>query len=136
MICYDREFPESTRILMLKGAEIILTPNACNLDDLRLYQFRTHAFENAVVTAMTNYSAGKDGHRFNGHSAMYDAGGKKILLAGKREGVFVGSINIDDLRHYRRETIWGNAYRRPQIYKLLTSPAKEKIFIRKDTIGK
>jgi len=31
MICYDREFPESARILMLKGAEIILVPNACPL---------------------------------------------------------------------------------------------------------
>lgn len=29
MICYDREFPESARLLMLGGAEIILTPNAC-----------------------------------------------------------------------------------------------------------
>ena len=29
MICYDREFPESARILMLKGAELILTSNAC-----------------------------------------------------------------------------------------------------------
>ncbi len=28
MICYDREFPESARILMLKGAELILVPNA------------------------------------------------------------------------------------------------------------
>ena len=26
MICYDREFPESARILMLKGAEVILVP--------------------------------------------------------------------------------------------------------------
>lgn len=26
MICFDREFPESARILMLKGAELILTP--------------------------------------------------------------------------------------------------------------
>ena len=29
MICFDREFPESARILMLQGAELILTPNAC-----------------------------------------------------------------------------------------------------------
>ncbi|MBR7189889.1 MAG: carbon-nitrogen hydrolase family protein, partial [Oscillospiraceae bacterium] len=29
MICFDREFPESARILMLKGAEVILAPNAC-----------------------------------------------------------------------------------------------------------
>ena len=29
MICYDREYPESARILMLKGTEIILVPNDC-----------------------------------------------------------------------------------------------------------
>ncbi|MCL2507788.1 MAG: carbon-nitrogen hydrolase family protein [Oscillospiraceae bacterium] len=32
MICFDREFPESARILMLKGAEIILVPNACPME--------------------------------------------------------------------------------------------------------
>ena len=31
MICYDREFPESARILMLQGAELILVPNALSL---------------------------------------------------------------------------------------------------------
>ena len=31
MICYDREYPESARILMLKGAEIILVPNDCGV---------------------------------------------------------------------------------------------------------
>ena len=29
MICYDREFPESARILMLEGAELVFVPNAC-----------------------------------------------------------------------------------------------------------
>ena len=38
MICYDREFPESARILMLQGAELILVPNACGLDLNRLAQ--------------------------------------------------------------------------------------------------
>ena len=32
MICFDREFPESARILMLKGAELILAPNACPME--------------------------------------------------------------------------------------------------------
>lgn len=40
MICYDREFPESARILMLKRAEIILVPNACPMDINRLSQLR------------------------------------------------------------------------------------------------
>ncbi len=38
MICYDREFPESARILMLKGAELILVPNACEMEQNRLAQ--------------------------------------------------------------------------------------------------
>ena len=40
MICFDREFPESARILMLKGAELILTPNACPMEINRLAQLR------------------------------------------------------------------------------------------------
>jgi N-carbamoylputrescine amidase len=55
MICYDREFPESAR--MLKGAELILTPNACDLETNRLGQFRARAFENMVGVAMANYAA-------------------------------------------------------------------------------
>src|SRR5207248_3562831 len=67
MICYDREFPESARILMLKGAEIILTPNACDMNAHRLGQFRARADENMVGVAMANYA--KPGY---GHSVAYD----------------------------------------------------------------
>lgn len=55
MICYDREFPESARILMLKGAELILVPNACTMEINRLAQLRTRAFENMVGIATCNY---------------------------------------------------------------------------------
>src|SRR5260370_33245386 len=33
MICFDREFPESARILMLKGDEVVLTRSARELED-------------------------------------------------------------------------------------------------------
>lgn len=46
MICYNREFPESDRILMLQDAEIILVPNACPMEINRLSQFRAGAYEN------------------------------------------------------------------------------------------
>ena len=45
MICYDREFPESARVLMLQGAEVILVPNACPMEVNRLSQLRARAFE-------------------------------------------------------------------------------------------
>jgi predicted amidohydrolase len=62
MICYDREFPESARILMLKGAEIIVVPNACPIEINRKSQLRTRAFENILGIAMANYAGGRDIH--------------------------------------------------------------------------
>lgn len=137
MICYDREFPESARILMLKGAEVILTPNACELEQHRLEQFRTRAYENMVTLAMTNYAAPDS----NGHSIAVDpiAFGEReasrdmvIVAAGEREGVYIAEVDMDALREYRQREAWGNAYRKPRSYGLLTSQAVEAPFIRKD----
>ncbi|TVQ24682.1 MAG: carbon-nitrogen hydrolase family protein [Spirochaetaceae bacterium] len=118
MICYDREHPESARVLMLKGAEIIITPNACGLEELRLGQFQARAFENAVGLAMTNYP---DGH-CNGHSIAYDAAGRLIVEAGGAEGVYLAPFDLDALRDYRAKTVWGNAFRRPHRYAVITDP--------------
>jgi len=57
MIRYDREFPESARILMLKGAELILVPNTCPMEINRLSQLRSKAFENMLAIATRNYPA-------------------------------------------------------------------------------
>ena len=70
MICYDREFPESARVLMLKGAEIILVPNACPMEINRISQLRARAFENMVGIATVNYPKGQPD--CNGHSTAFD----------------------------------------------------------------
>jgi len=135
MICYDREFPESARVLMLKGAEIILTPNACDLHANRLMQFQTRAMENMVGVAMTNYAA----PRFNGHSVAYhpiafgEHGAPRDMLvveAGETEGVYLATFDLDELRDYRKREAWGNAFRRPQRYGAITSPDVAEPFIR------
>ncbi len=54
MICYDREYPESARVLMLQGAEIILVPNDCGSMKPRLCALSTRAYENMVGVAMAN----------------------------------------------------------------------------------
>jgi predicted amidohydrolase len=131
MICYDREHPESARILMLKGTELILTPNACMLDDLRIDQFKTRAFENAVGVAMANYAA----PRLNGQSVAFDAGGHLILHAGKAEGVYLASFDLEGMREYRTKTIWGNAFRRPHRYATLTDTGKAPVFDRNNGFG-
>jgi predicted amidohydrolase len=127
MICYDREFPESARILMLKGAELILTPNACGLDYFRLTQFQIRAWENSLATAMANYAEGPG----NGRSCAFNADGKEILTApADEEGIFIAEIDVPKIQKIRERTFWGNAFRRPHKYELLLSPEVKEPFIR------
>lgn len=135
MICFDREFPEAARILMLKGAEIILTPNACKLEASRLGQFRARAMENMVGVAMANYAAPQE----NGHSVAYSPvcfGDDErsldplIIEAGEAEGVYLAEFDLDKIRTWREHEVWGNAFRRPGRYALLTSTVVEPLFIR------
>jgi len=137
MICFDREFPESARILMLKGAELILTPNACELEENRIGQFRARAFENMVGVAMANYAAPQQ----NGHSVAFDGiafddeGVSRdmcILEAGEQEGLYVAAFDISAIRAYRQRDVWGNAYRKPRSYGVLTSPQVQQPFVRAD----
>lgn len=140
MICYDREFPESARILMLKGAEVILTPNACPMECNRLCQLRGRAYENMLAIATCNYPAGKPD--CNGHSTVFDGvaylpdlpGSRDMLLleAPEAEGIYLARIDMDQLRAYRETEVHGNAYRRPEVYPLLTSPEKRPPFLRSD----
>ncbi|MFT8887761.1 MAG: carbon-nitrogen hydrolase family protein [Ethanoligenens sp.] len=140
MICYDREFPESARILMLKGAEIILVPNACPMEINRISQLRARAYENMVGIATVNYPLGQPD--CNGHSTAFDgmayrpsdSGSRDTLIveAGEREGIYLADFPIDEIRNYRNNEVHGNAYRHPQKYKLLVSESVEEPFLRKD----
>ncbi len=140
MICFDREFPESARILMLKGAEIILVPNACPMEINRLSQLRARAYENMLGIATVNYPMGKPD--CNGHSSAFDGiayrssdfGSRDTLIveAGEREGIYIADFPMDDIRAYRNREVHGNAYRHPQKYQLLVSEEIKAPFTRDD----
>lgn len=140
MICYDREFPESARILMLKGAEIILVPNACPMEINRISQLRGRAYENMLGIATCNYPVGKPD--CNGHSSAFDGvayvegieGSRDtmILEADWREHIFIADFDMELLRNYRQGEVHGNAYRRPEKYGLLLSKQINEPFVRED----
>lgn len=118
-----------------------MTPNACELEANRLGQFRARAFENMVGVAMANYAAPHN----NGHSVaydpvIYDANGNArdalVVEAGEEEGVYVASFDMDKIRDYRTRETWGNAFRRPHRYELLTSLDVEDPFVRVDADSK
>jgi N-carbamoylputrescine amidase len=140
MICFDREHPESARILMLKGAEIVLTPNACELESHRLGQFRARADENMVGVAMANYAAPK----CNGHSVAYSPiafspEGRSldalVVEAGESEGIFLASFDVEAIRDWRRKEAWGNSFRRPHRYGLIASTEVRPPFVRVNACG-
>lgn len=140
MICYDREFPESARLLMLKGAEVVLVPNACPMEINRLSQLRGRAFENMMAIATCNYPATVPD--CNGGSSVFDGvaylphweGFRDmcILQAGEEEGIFVAEVDLDQLREYRACEVHGNAYRRPNLYHPLIDETVNEPFIRED----
>ena len=140
MICYDREFPESARILMLKGAELILVPNACPMEINRLSQLRARAFENMLAIATCNYP--KTVPDCNGYSSVFDgvvylpnescSRDTCIFQAGEEEGIYIAELNLKQLQEYRACEVFGNAYRHPKKYKLLTESKIDKPFIRSD----
>ena len=140
MICYDREFPESARILMLKGAELLLVPNACPMEINRLSQLRGRAYENMLAIATCNYPEGKPD--CNGHSSVFDgvaylpelpsSRDTCLLEASGKEEVYIAELDMDMLRKYRQQEVHGNAYRRPEKYKILVEDHVEEPFVRKD----
>jgi predicted amidohydrolase len=138
MICYDREFPESARTLMLCGAELILVPNACHISQDHIAQLRARAFENMVGIAMANYSLPGN----NGWSAAFDgmpftADGKpreqRLLEADGESGIHVVEFELDALRHWRETETWGDAYRKPGRYAPLVRQEAAPPFARADS---
>lgn len=140
MICYDREFPESARILMLKGAELVLVPNACPMEINRLSQLRGRAYENMIAIATCNYPDSVPD--CNGNSTLFDGvaylpeldGSRDtcVFNAGGEEDVYIAELDLDMLRKYREYEVHGNAYRRPNLYGLLTEKEIKEPFIREN----
>ncbi len=128
MICFDREFPESARILMLKGAELILAPNACPMEINRLSTLRTRAYENMLAIATCNYPAGQPD--CNGHSTLFDGvswlpdepGSRDMCVfeAPETESIYIAELDLGLLRKHREREIMGDKFRRPEKYGILT----------------
>ncbi len=128
MICFDREFPESARILMLKGAGVILAPNACPMEINRLSALRTRAYENMLAIATCNYPSGQPdccgrSTVFDGVAWLQNEEGVRdmcILEAPEEEGVYLAAVDMDQLRLYRTNEVMGSRFRRPETYSCLT----------------
>ncbi len=121
MICYDREYPESARVLMLKGAEIILVPNDCGSMRPRIQALSTRAYENMAGIVMANPNGKNCGNSCAFSPICWDRNGvcvdNTIFLADEMtEGLFYADFDMEQLRAYREHEMMGNTFRKVKAY--------------------
>ncbi|MBU3810464.1 MAG: carbon-nitrogen hydrolase family protein [Candidatus Niameybacter stercoravium] len=135
MICYDREYPESARILMLKGAEIILVPNDCSIMEPRVNALSTRAYENMTGVVMANPPGENAGRSCAFSPIIWDEEGHYVdplmVCAGElEEDIFIAEYDLDALRNYRSSEMMGNTFRKVHAYAELLKDEVHEPFIR------
>jgi len=117
MICYDWRFPEVTRMLALKGADIIVCP-ANLVTDVWKKVFPGRAVENGVYMLMVNRCGDEGELHFTGKSALYDPNGELLVEVDSKNDTAI-TIKIDlavarNKKINKYNDIFGD--RRPEIY--------------------
>jgi N-carbamoylputrescine amidase len=122
-ICYDRHYPEYMRALGVRGAEVVVIPQAGALDEwpegLYEAEVRTAAFQNGYFAALCNRVGAEDKLTFSGESFVVDPDGR-VIATGKKLAKLAEDLVIADLdlsqvpKSHARRLFWRD--RRPELY--------------------
>jgi len=106
IICYDGDFPELSRLLAVKGAEIITRPSAL-LRSFDIWYITTcaRAYDNHVYLVATN-AVGPDagGSYYFGHSMIVTPIAWRLAQARGGEEIIAARLDPDPLRY----VTWGS----------------------------
>ncbi len=124
-ICYDLRFPELTRALALRGAELVAHPTNWPVEARSNAEIltRARAHENRVYLLTAN-RVGREGHaEFCGWSQICDVRGNRLVEAGAvEEGLLVAEIDVEEAREKDLVPLPGRyemhlfGHRRPELY--------------------
>jgi predicted amidohydrolase len=122
-ICYDGSFPESSRVLTLLGADLIVLPtNWPTGASAARWLPEARALENHLYYLAVNRVGEERGFRFIGQSRLIDYRGETLAGAGEGEAVVYGDIEPERARA-KRVVIVPDKYevdrvgdRRPEMY--------------------
>jgi beta-ureidopropionase len=119
-ICYDRHFPEYMRILALKGAELVVVPQAGAINEwpqgIFEAELRIASFQNGYFIALANRVGKEDRVTFAGESFVTDPKGRVVARAPKgSDFTLYYDINYEELKDSpaRKHFLLD---RRPEIY--------------------
>ena len=103
-ICYDRHFPEYMRALALKGAELVVVPQAGAIDEwpsgIFEAELQVAAFQNGYFAALVNRVGKEDLVTFAGESFVTDPEGRIIARAPKgKDHILYADIDLRQIRN-------------------------------------
>lgn len=127
-ICYDGSFPESARVLMLAGADLVVLPTNWPTGAMSTakYIIQARALENQVYYAAVNRIGHERGFDFIGHSRIIDCNGEFLAVSACAHAeTLYADIDPERPRNKEIVKIPGKyvlhrvAHRRPQMYRPL-----------------
>jgi predicted amidohydrolase len=133
-ICYDGSFPESARVLMLLGADLVVLPTNWPTGAVSTvkYLIPARALENHIYYAGVNRVGEERGFRFIGQSKIVDCTGD--FLAESRSDqpeILYAELDPERVRNKQIVKIPGKyelhrtAHRRPDMYGPIVEPVKK-----------
>lgn len=122
-ICYDRHFPEYMRALALKGAELVVVPQAGAVNEwppgIFEAELQVAAFQNGYFTALVNRVGKEDRLTFAGKSFITDPEGRIIAHApAGKDYILYADIDFERLKECPAQKYF-LLDRRPDIYETL-----------------
>ena len=119
-ICYDRHFPEYMRALAVKGADLVIVPQAGAVDEwpegLYEAEMRVAAFQNGYFTALCNRVGKEDRLDFAGESFVCNPDGNVVARGPKSEDAIVyADLDLASTKDSNARRLFLK-HRRPQLY--------------------
>ena len=132
-ICFDCSFPESGRIVKLRGAQLLAIPTNWPLEsDTWAHTPRVRATENHIYVVAADRVGEERGFRFAGHSQIIDCEGRALAEAGDtEETILYADVDLALADCNRVVRVPGEyefdriAARRPEMYGALTESRRQ-----------
>ena len=121
-ICYDRHYPEFMRALGVKGAEVVVIPQAGTIGEwpegLYEAELQVASFHNGYFCALANRVGKEDQMEFAGESVITNPEGRVIAQSPSGiDDILIHNLDLSEVEKSNARTMFFRD-RRPDIYPL------------------
>ena len=103
LTCYDLRFPEMSRELVDRGAQLLVVPSAWVAGPSKVSHWRTLVAARAIENTVFVAAVGQPGPRYTGHSMLVGPAGDVLAEVGDGEHLVTASVSTEALDRVRKE---------------------------------